>query len=523
MNQEAIVIPPRLFFWLLAIIMIEGYVVLAYELLAIRQIVPFAGSGTDTVSIIIASVLMPLAFGYHAGGGFRARLTQPPIHRVREKLASNVRVAGLIALFGMSYLPMNFYFGGMYQSEITNRLAMTAIYAGMFLVVPVFLLGQTIPLISNFFSHRRLSRVTGTILFVSTIGSFLGAVFSTLVLMSFVGVNYTAFFCLILLAAILLIIGGKDRQKNLTHAIIFVVGGFLMNSNAVLESMDVVSYNQYNIVRVFDDEDGARHIALNGNFSSMIDKNGNPHEYIKFIEDRFITPTLDRPEVAPRDILVIGAGGFTIGMHDTKNNYDFLDIDPTLKDVAEDHFLPEKLAPNRKFLPVEARAYMATTQKKYDLIVVDAYLGHLALPEHLITRDFFKKTLDILKPGGAVAMNFIASANFSDAFSRNLDQTLRSVYPYVSRQIISEFNNIDFDKDLANLIYMYHNYQPGQERPTLYTDIRNTMFWDLPSSTRFKEKRKARPAPEATDIETPAPDAPAPETPAPETPAAPAE
>ena len=43
-------------FILFCIIVVEGYIVLSSELLAIRQTTPFVGSGTDTVSIIIAAV-----------------------------------------------------------------------------------------------------------------------------------------------------------------------------------------------------------------------------------------------------------------------------------------------------------------------------------------------------------------------------------------------------------------------------------------------------------------------------------
>ncbi len=504
-------ITPRLFFWLLAIILMEGYVVLAYELLAIRQIVPYVGSGTDTVSIIIASVLMPLAFGYQAGGGFKPRHAAIPVSRVREKLARNVRIASIITLFGISYMPMSMFFISMYTSGLDNRLVMTMIYAGLFLVVPVYLLGQTIPLVSNFFSHQKLPKVTGTILFVSTIGSFLGAVFSTLVLMSMIGVNYTALFCLIILALILIMIGGKEKQKNITVAIILVVGGYMMNNTPMLQSMNVVAYNQYNIIRVYEDKEGSKHITLNGNSSSKITKDGKPHEYLVFIEKHFIDPTLDDDAIKPINILVIGAGGFTLGMHDTKNHYDFLDIDGSLKDVSEKFFLPEKLTPNREFIPMEARAFMAKTDKKYDLIILDAYLGHSTLPEHLVTRDFFAKNLTLLNSGGAIVMNFIISANFSDSFSRNLDQTLRSVFPYLSRQIVTDFDHIDFTNDIANILYIFHNYQTDMERPTLYTDLRNTTFLDAPARARFKKdkpvKRSAVPTETPTEPEAPEPDA----------------
>jgi len=49
-------------------ILLEGYVVLASELIAIRTLVPFVGSGTEVIAIVISAVLLPLAVGYHIGG-----------------------------------------------------------------------------------------------------------------------------------------------------------------------------------------------------------------------------------------------------------------------------------------------------------------------------------------------------------------------------------------------------------------------------------------------------------------------
>jgi hypothetical protein len=59
---------------------------LAIELAAIRQLTPYIGNATDTVVIVIAAVLLPLAFGYEAPGrasftpgdeaGERRQLTQ---------------------------------------------------------------------------------------------------------------------------------------------------------------------------------------------------------------------------------------------------------------------------------------------------------------------------------------------------------------------------------------------------------------------------------------------------------------
>ena len=59
---------------LFLIILVEGYVVLACELLTIRQLIPFVGSGPEMISIVISAVLLPLAVGYYRGGqSFRSK------------------------------------------------------------------------------------------------------------------------------------------------------------------------------------------------------------------------------------------------------------------------------------------------------------------------------------------------------------------------------------------------------------------------------------------------------------------
>ena len=63
--------------------------------------------------------------------------------------------------------------------------------------------------------------------------------------------------------------------------------------------------------------------------------------YIDYINKHFIKPTLNDKKVY--SILVIGAGGFTLGYDDTKNDYTYIDIDGSLKDIAEDHLLKQKL------------------------------------------------------------------------------------------------------------------------------------------------------------------------------------
>ena len=119
---------------LFIIIIIEGYVVLSTELLAIRQTIPYVGSGTDTVSIIIAAVLMPLAFGYSYGGRFKPTKFMGQFITVRKKLILNIVLAATILVVGMSYQPLRAFFHWLPRIGIEDRLLQTSIYSALFLV-----------------------------------------------------------------------------------------------------------------------------------------------------------------------------------------------------------------------------------------------------------------------------------------------------------------------------------------------------------------------------------------------------
>src|ERR1700761_6458590 len=96
--------------FLFLVIGIEGYLVLATELLAIRELIPFVGSGVEVVSIVISAILLPLAWGYYAGGQ-RVRLELQAAHAhprrwrafsIRAMLLRNLLVVTGILAFGLS-------------------------------------------------------------------------------------------------------------------------------------------------------------------------------------------------------------------------------------------------------------------------------------------------------------------------------------------------------------------------------------------------------------------------------------
>tara|TARA_B100001989_G_C24536583_1_gene464774 strand:- start:44 stop:1618 length:1575 start_codon:yes stop_codon:yes gene_type:complete len=514
-------------FLLFLVIIIEGYIVLSTELLAIRQSIPFVGSGTDTVSVIIAAVLMPLAFGYQAGGNFKIKRLFGKRITVRRKLIINITIAALILLPGLSYQFMLMFFSFLSSLEITNRIHQISIYSILFLVIPVYLLGQTVPLVSNFFGRERLPEVTGKILFFSTVGSFLGAVFSTLFLMNTIGVNHTVTLNFVLMAILVILLSKKQasvpviittllafgtialaaehraaaiviallstaivitliivtrRKTSLAvfAMIILSLSAIWFNSNSTMRNFRMVKLNMYHNIQVVNVKNGNRHLMLNNNYSSRYNpETGRKHHYIEFAEKVAISPILNSNP--PRDVLVIGAGGFTFGSEDKNNNYVYVDIDKDLKNISEKYILGRTIDKNKTFEAVPIRAYLASTDQKFDVIYLDAYLGGVSVPEHLITKEFFETVKEHLKDKGLLVTNFIASPNFNNQFSRNLDNTIRSVFPHISRQAILE-NYLLWDENpsaMANISYIYKhedNYDAGQ----IYTDDKKTVVYDLP-------------------------------------------
>lgn len=473
------------------IILVEGYVVLSTELIFIRQTVPFVGSGTDTISIVIAAVLMPLAFGYQQGGRFKPHKLFGYFISTRRKLIINILISSTILLIGMNYHFLHIFFVDiMGYFEIKNRLIQLSWYCTAFLVIPVYLLGQTVPLISNYFSKEKLSKITGRILFVSTVGSFLGAVFSTIVIMSILGVHHTVTLNFVLLACLVILLSKKKSSKAVMYSIALAFLALLLNSDEEMARYRVVSNNQYNLVQVIPNK-GDRHLFINRNASSKYNDARDKHIYVKFAERIVLLPIQDKTQ-PPKDILVIGAGGFTFGHEDKHNNYVFVDIDKELKRIAEDYILKEPLGENKEFVAMPARGYLHETDRKFDVIYLDAYRGGSTIPEQLITREFFMKLKNRLNHDGVLICNMILAANFKNQYTRNVDNTFRSVFPHYSRHIIPPFDpeapperlkdNPDMyflwsnkGTELSNVTYIY-KHEDDYDIGDIYTDNKNTSF-----------------------------------------------
>jgi spermidine synthase len=84
-----------------------------------------------------------------------------------------------------------------------------------------------------------------------------------------------------------------------------------------------------------------------------------------------------------------------------------VEIDPKLRDIAKQYF-NYRDHPNVTIIAADARTFVNSNQKKYDIIVADVYNG-ISVPFPLATTEYVQKVQGSLRPHGVVLANFIGS------------------------------------------------------------------------------------------------------------------
>ncbi len=453
------------YFFLFFFIFLEGFYTLSFELISIRKLIPYAGNTTEIISIIISAVLLPLSFGYYYGGKiYKEKLKKSLKTKIKHILIKNILGILFISTIGLSGYFLDFWF---FHLKELNILVSTSLYSIIFISIPSFLLGQTAPLISNFYSNNYISVITGKILFVSTIGSFLGSILTTVLLMNLIGVTYTFFFTQAILILLLILLQKRFLLPSLVYlALLFYISSSYKNTH------NIIYENAYNSFKIEKLEDGLV-INLNNSFSSFI-TDRKPHSYFGYIN--YINDVIGHASSEePLEILVIGAGGFTIGNDDVKNIYTFIDIDKDIKKASENFFLKKELEYNKRYIAADIRTFNKDFAAKYDIVILDAYTNKVNVPSHLITADFFIYLKKMIKDNGYIIVNFVCDPFKEDTFSNSLDATFSHIFPYGYKQVI---HNGGFKKkdNIFNNIYVRKNIVNKVDEHIYTDDLNNFIF-----------------------------------------------
>ena len=447
------------------IVFIEGFCSLGAEIIALRRLVPYIGSSIVVTAPTIGFFLLALALGYAAG----ARISE----RYLTIVARNFLISALLLGIGFSTPFVNALFAHVEPVWFAYTLLIGGILCPL-----AWLLGQTVPALTNLMQTQRTGEASGLALYWSTLGSFLGSFGLSFFVMLWLGISAAVILCAALLLIGILVLGIATPGHRVRKLAIFVISlwliavpnltllrsAFLETDNALTET----AYADYEIVETTT-TDGldARVFRVNSSTASLL-ADGDPPRYARYI-DYLRRTLLQDLQFQDRDILVLGAGGFTLSHREPTNHYTYVDIDPAIRTIAEQQFLRESIRGH--FVVDDARHFVSKTARdsatRYDAVVVDVYSSHHNIPSHLVTREFWRDTRAILKPDGVMLANLILDSRLQSDYARNLLATIESVYGLCAVEVLHK------DRPLANVEVLCRNNSSNRVRGRIYSDEKN--------------------------------------------------
>ncbi|MEY4138411.1 MAG: hypothetical protein RLZZ371_593 [Pseudomonadota bacterium] len=439
------------------IVFIEGFCSLGAEIIALRRLVPQVGSAIVVTAPTIGLFLLALALGYASGAKVSERFT--------TVVARNFLISALLVGLGLARITVD----GLFAAVQPTWLAYLILIGGV-LCPLAWLLGQTVPVLTNLMKHMRTGEASGYALYWSTLGSFLGSVSLSLILMQWLGVSAAVLACAVLLTLGSLLLARPDWQ-SWSKALAIALAATVVNLQPSAEVVDT-AYADYSVKPLPQPgQDSRRAFIINNSFASQMD-DSQPPNYARYVQHlrRII---LDELGLSGREILVLGAGGFTLSHLEPTNHYTYVDIDGKIRAIAEQRFLKAPI--NGNFIVDDARRFVRSTERRFDAVVVDAFSSHTSIPGHLVTREFWQDTRRVLAPRGVLLINLILDGRLETPYARNLLATIESVYGRCAVEVLHK------SAPLSNVIVSC--YDSSRPHPSAtYTDERNNADLDLARS-----------------------------------------
>ena len=419
------------FFHLCLIAFGSGAVVMSMELIISRVLTPIFGSSTYTWGSLIGLVLTGLSLGYFLGG----KISDKDPHF--RKICTLIFSAGLYIVFVPFMAPtiLGFTLNELPQNQFSPLFATFAL-----IFLPTTLLGFVSPYVIKLGTATisKVGNTSGTLYSIATVGSIFGTFLTIFVLIPTIDVRIVLFGLGITLMIISLL-GLKKLPKILTIAVILIlftpsssiVTGLLPHTGTVVVETET-PYSHLDVV----DSDNVRTLYLNGMMHSQMDKD-NPDELILTYTKYFHLGKVFNSQL--ENVLFVGGGGFS-GPKNFLENYpdsfiDVVEIDPGVIDAATTYF--SLIDDDRlQIFHEDARIFLINSDKKYDLIVLDAYATDY-VPFHLLTQEYFQILKEHLTPNGVVISNLIGSlegdtSNLPGSVYKTMKDSFPTVYVFTT-------------------------------------------------------------------------------------------
>ncbi len=411
--------------WIVAFL--EGFSTLAVEVIAIRLAIPVAGSSVILTGVMLGIVLLALSAGYWRGGELSAQWDGA---RTRRVLSRNLLLAA--AFYGVIAFPFEAKLLDRLLDGVSLPLAI-GITAALLYLAPVYFASQTVPMLAELTSgDGHAGRASGKVLFFSTLGSVAGGVFTPVYLFPTLGVARSSYLvCAVLtLAAVMIAAARSDAVRSLALGSAAVLAAFGMQA-WISPRGDRFSFDSpYQTIRIVDEKTAGGRIERvlmmgGGGASGIFPDTGETSFAYTLAAERLLRDT------GAKDALVIGSAGFTFPRDVAKvpgiARVDAVDVDPSVKQIAERSFLEAPLPDKVRFLPQSARfavRRLARDKERYGFTFVDTYFAK-GIPDELVTFEFFR---DVRAISDRTVVNAVMDRALESAFARNLLASFREAF-----------------------------------------------------------------------------------------------
>jgi spermidine synthase len=430
------------------LVFVAGMASMSLEFAASRILIPVFGSSIYTWGSLIGVILTGLSLGYHIGG------------KLADKNPSFLKLCLVIFTAGLYIIFIPFIAPTITSSFI--QIVSDSQYASLFavftlLILPTFLLGIVSPYAIKLATRRlaELGNVSGNLYSLSTLGSIVGTFLTVFILIPTFEINNIIFGLGVTLMVFSSLFGLARFPKVLTVFVVVVLllffpsvnlssaGNVMVHAGTLVHEKETL-YSHLDVI----DYGNIRTLYLDGNIHSQMYKD-KPEELVNTYTKYFHLGFLFNPNA--KDVLFVGGGGFS-GPKNFFSMYsdvriDVVEIDSDVIRAARDYFnLPVDNGSRLMIYNDDARNFLSKTEKKYDLIILDAFSQNY-VPFHLMTLEYFQLLDKKLTSDGVIISNNIGSmtgdrSDIVRAVYKTISQVFPSLYVFPTEHNPGNLQNI---------------------------------------------------------------------------------